>query len=779
MKLTGRTILLLTLWLAGLGALGVYVQRHLSVGNDLRLFLPEPTTPEQRLLLQEVGEGPASRVLVIALAGAQPARLADVSRLLAESLRDSPAFRFVTNGTVSPDELPDELLPYRFLLSPTIDTQTFDAAYLHSQLEARARDLASPASLFLEPLLPRDPTLEVLTVLERWQPMQQPRQDFDVWFDHQGRRALLVAETRAPAFDPVSQRSAISEIDGALADLGADGVTATISGSGAFSALMETRTRAEAQSLTGAASIGMILLILLAYRSFGCLLLSALPLASAGLVALVAVSALFGTVHGITLAFGFTLLGIAQDYPTHLLSHRRVDTDARDVARELWPTLALGIASTCLAYLTLLLSGVDGLAQLACFSVAGLAVAGLMTRFLLPSLVATPKRDYASSRVLARIWASIERFPRPAWAPAVLLLICLALMAVARQPLWENDLGKLTPVPADLLAQDQELRGELGTADLRYLLVVEAENAQAALTRLEALEPALSRVLTSGAITGYDHAARYVPTIATQLRRQARLPDASSLETSLRSALVGTPFREDAFQPFLADVALAKSAEPLTLDRLRDSPMGARVEMLLAPRDDSVSAFVTFSGVKNVDMLRKLAADAGPDVTLLDIKDAAETLVAEHRTIILETLGIAFVLLVVVIAAALRRAARVWRVIAPMALTTLIVIALLRVMGVSMNLFHLIALTLAAGIGLDYALFFERAQRESEDRTRTLHAILVCALSTLMVFALLATSSLPVLRAIGLTVSIGVVSNFLLALLLTRPSQRETPRSRA
>ena len=37
-----------------------------------------------------------------------------------------------------------------------------------------------------------------------------------------------------------------------------------------------------------------------------------------------------------------------------------------------------------------------------------------------------------------------------------------------------------------------------------------------------------------------------------------------------------------------------------------------------------------------------------------------------------------------------------------------------------------------------------------------------------MVFALLAFSTLPVLRAIGITVTAGVVSNFVLALLLTR-----------
>ena len=31
----------------------------------------------------------------------------------------------------------------------------------------------------------------------------------------------------------------------------------------------------------------------------------------------------FGPIHGITLAFGFTLLGVAQEYPLRLLSHRR------------------------------------------------------------------------------------------------------------------------------------------------------------------------------------------------------------------------------------------------------------------------------------------------------------------------------------------------------------------------------------------------------------------------------------------------------------------------
>ena len=49
----------------------------------------------------------------------------------------------------------------------------------------------------------------------------------------------------------------------------------------------------------------------------------------------------------------------------------------RGPARRVWPTLATGVVSTCIAYLSFLYSGVAGLAQLACFTIAGLAVAGV------------------------------------------------------------------------------------------------------------------------------------------------------------------------------------------------------------------------------------------------------------------------------------------------------------------------------------------------------------------------------------------------------------------
>ena len=136
------------------------------------------------------------------------------------------------------------------------------------------------------------------------------------------------------------------------------------------------------------------------------------------------------------------------------------------------------------------------------------------------------------------------------WAAAALVAVCAGAIALAPQPFWENDLSALTPVPADLLERDRALRAELGVADTRHLLVVEAATADAALEALEALEPELERAVAAGAIAAYDHAARYVPSRAVQLARAARLPDAATLRVELETALLRTPFRPTALDRF-------------------------------------------------------------------------------------------------------------------------------------------------------------------------------------------------------------------------------------
>ncbi len=772
---SSRRLALALLWLALLLGGGWWIGQHLQMSGDLRKFMPAAQTPAQKLLMDELGEGPGSRLLLIAISNDDPAALAQQSQALQQRLAASDLFKLVANGGFSGlDAIPARLRPYRYLLTDTLDTQRFDTAFLQEQLESRVQDLGSPAASLVEPLIPADPTLETLNLAESLQPANAPQRLHGVWFDRAGKQALLVAETVAPGFDPTGQQIAVDRIQADFdAVRGNSAAKLAMTGPGAFSVEIGGRTSREAGWIGSIDTISLVLLLWFAYRTWRAPLLGVLPLASAGLAGMGAVALLFDGVHGITVAFGFTLIGVVQDYPIHLFSHQRSGVSPYASARALWPTLVTGVVSTCIAYVTFLVSGVDGLQQLGVFTIAGLATAALSTRLLLPALIDPSPRDVADSRFLARCWSWIERLPHPRNALIVLVIAALAVLVLAPGAFWQNDLSKLTPVPADALAQDARLRSELGAPDVRYVISVSGADVDQVLQTSEQLQPALDRLVASHALAGYDSAARYLPSVETQRARQARLPARQELQASLDAAVAATPFRSDVFGDFVDDVEAARKAPPLTVADLEGTPLAASVGGLLLQSPGHATALVSLNGLSDPAAVATVATAHG--ARLLDLKQATESLVVAYRERVLLALGVAALLLIATVWIALRQPRRVLRVLMPMALTTLLILAVLRGFGVELTLFHLVALILAAGLGLDYGLFFDYAGDDRPDQLRTLHAVMVCSVTTLLVFSLLALSSIPVLRAIGSTVALGVLCNFVLALLVSRQPAGSAP----
>ncbi len=763
------------LWLAVLVAIGVWQSRHLQMSGDLRKFMPSAETPAQKFLMDELGEGPGSRLLLMSVEGAPADALAAQSRLMQVKLAGNPDFVLVSNGGMSDlDAIPARLRSYRYLLSNSGVHLDRDA--LSSALQERLADLGSPAAAMIEPLLGADPTLETLALAQQWQPANGPQTIDGVWFDAAGKKSLLLAQTRAAGFDPTGQERAVAAIRTAFEASrrevpAASGAKLTLTGPGAFAVEIGGRTSKEASMIGTIDGIALFILLILAYRSWRTPIFGALPLATAGVAGLAAVALCFDGVHGITVAFGFTLIGVVQDYPIHLLSHQRAGISPWDNARKIWPTLATGVASTCIAYFTFLASGVDGLKQLAVFTVVGLVSAALTTRCLLPALIDPAPRDPADSRALSRLWFQVERIPRaPKWVLAGIAAASLAVIVLSPAGFWENDLSKLTPVPTAALKQDEQLRSALGAPDVRYVIALQANTADAALRRAEQLQPQLDALVADGAIQNYDMAARYLPSAEKQRTRQAALPDPATLRQALDAALVDTDFRADVFGDFLRDVETARTAPPLRFNDLKGTPLESSLGGLLLQREGHATALVSLSGIRNASEVQKVLSAEG--VQLLDLKAASESLVVAYRQRVLWSLLVASVLLVVTVWFALKQRHRVVRVLLPMSLSLLLILAVLRGLGIELNLFHLVAFILAAGLGLDYALFFEHAGDDRPDQLRTFHALIVCSLTTVLVFFLLALSSIPVLRAIGLTVTLGVIFNFVLALWIARAPTR-------
>ncbi|WP_018860625.1 MMPL family transporter [Thioalkalivibrio sp. ALJ3] len=774
-------------WLIGLLiAAGILLWRGELV-TDLQGFTPEPVTESGVAL--DPGGGPAGRILLIGIEGGDSDTRADASDHLVRVLRDDPTVAEIRNGRLDPDDPAlDFLLEHRYLLSPEVTPERFSVETLRAQLEERREDLGSAAPLMPRELIGRDPTGESLVVLEQLGQAggAGQRDRHGVWVDPDRDRALLVLHSAADGMDLDGQESLLKALDRAFAEY-ADDLDLLVAGPAVIAVESRGRIRGEITVFSLAASLALATLLLVVFRHPHPVWLAAVPLATGILAGAAVVTLVFGHLHGIALAFGITVLGIALDYPLHLFAHgRQPPSDGmHGVARELWPAIGLGAGSTVLVYALMAITGFSGMAQLGLFVLTGVGVAAITTRWVLPRLMPkTLQRDGVPPARL-RVPTALTQPPLTVrWVLAAAVLGALVVIASTDPFPWEDNLGALHPVPQEHIDRDRELRHALGLPDIRHALLITAPDPERALQTAEALNPGLEDLRDQGTLTDYDHAAQSLPSQTLQRTRQDALPAADTLRERLDTALDGLGFRADAFDPFLEDVARTRELEPLTPETLPEGPLRQTTGTLLMPDEErgDWTAWVRLSSVEDATEVRQWLqreplADL-PDLTEVSVQHidflrASEDLVIGFRDQALERLALGVVAVALLLLLVTRAPGRSLRILTAVGSGLILTVAALILLGIPLSLFHLIALLLIVGLCLDYAVFFSRPLKDKQARQLTAASVSICALSTLAVFGLLAMSSLPVLRAMGLTVVLGVVFSFLAAALLAQP-----PRSR-
>jgi len=771
-------------WIAVLALAALQIARTPFVA-DLSSFLPAAPTPEQRLLVGELREGSLSRLMLLAVEGGDAPSRARVAQALAAALRSDPAFASVSDGSAAGFERErDFVVAHRYALSPEVTPARFEVEGLREAIGDTIELLASPAGALVKPLVARDPTGETLAVLRALRPASGPARIGGSWASPDGQRALLVARTRASGADLDAQASAVARVQAAFdAARSSDGPGAAserliMTGPGVFSVLSRSLVKRDIARLSLLGTLAVALLLGSVYRSALALVLGLTPVLSGALVGIAAVSLGFGVVHGITLGFGTTLIGEAVDYSIYLFVQSGRGARAGDASwlAGFWPTIRLGVLTSIAGFSALLLSGLPGLEQLGLYSIAGLATAALVTRFVLPRLL--PERF--AVRDLAPLGASLEtglgvaRRLRPVLA--VLALAAVVLLLVRHGEVWDPQLSALNPVPAQEQALDAELRSALGASDARYLVAVRGADIDSALQGAERAGKALDALAAEGHIASYESPARYLPSAATQAARLASLPDERTLRERLDQALAPLPLRPAKLEAFVTDVESARSAPMLTRAALAGTAFEAALDGTLLRGEDG--SWIALLGLRaqpgapfDAAGVRQALGQAGvTQASFLDLREELDRLYGGylHRALAMSGLGLAAIVLL--LAATLRDAGRTARVIIPFVAGAAVVAAAHVLAGTRLNLMHFVGLLLVAAVGSNYALFFDGlGQRERDEARRTLASLVLANATTVASFALLALSTIPVLHAIGSTVAPGAFLTLLFSAAFAAP----------
>jgi predicted exporter len=747
----------------------VIVASQFHIANNLTLFLPEPDTEFERLLHHQLDKSASSSMIFLAFSGLPEDDLAGFNQRITKKLRNSKTFSRVTNNAENLSEgLLAFLQKYRYLLTHNDLSNRFSASELKLSLQQRLQGLASSAAPLEKRYLRQDPTGEISGLLNDWQGKvsrhKRPIEINGVWFSDDRSRTLVLVEIAADISQMENQAAAVKELRELYASMRLPGMEHIMTGPAVFAVETGEDIQADIKWLTLVAIVLVTLFLFAAYRSLKTVVLVICPLAAGIAVAMATILLLYGEIQGITLAFGITLIGVAVDYPIHLLACLGGNnTKSQADLVKIWGTLKLGVFSTVVAYGAFLASGFEGLRQLGLFTITGLVSAAIFSRWVLPVLAYGPgqsKPGLDNLNHYLKIWG--RKAPALRWTVVVSAFLSLGLLGFSSAPVLHLNVDSLSPVTESRRAEGRLLRSDLGFWYGGSMMMIAKKDNEAVLQYSENIQSYLDALVDDHTIDGYDMASHFLPSRQRQSLKKSQIIDIENLQANLTEALIDLPFRKNTFDPFIDDVRKVKQLDVIGLAALRDTVIGEKLSALLFAFENAAGGVILLHGV-NDDTRMKQFADDHDGLYYMHLKTASTDLVAHSiDRVALSMLG-CIVLIYSVLAFAFKSRNRPLKIMIPSLSAALITAAILVLSGNPLSIFHLISLLLVVGLGLDYALFFNRLPENDNEWDTTFKSLWVCAVTTILVFGILMFSHTPPLEAIGETVGLGAFISIVFA----------------
>lgn len=567
--------------------------------------------------------------------------------------------------------------------------------------------------------------------------------------------AVLMLESRVSAFASDAQSRLVESMQAARAAVIAMSPGADVLSVGVplYAAAAATQAQREMHTIGVGSFLGILLLTWFAFSAIRPRLLVMLSIAI-GLATSISVCVLvFGKLHLITVVFGATLVGVAENYGSNWFSNRiGCPPEQRwTMLREQWPTMALAMSTTVIGYALLALTPFPGLQQIALFSATGLIAAFLTVLLWFPFLDTRSMRFSRFAAWIGGLRASWPRLQRGRWSFAFIGVVIVVMIVGVLRLQTNDDIRLLQNSPANLIADQRRLNDLLDLPTPAQYFLVSGVNAEAVLQREEILTVRLDQAVADGDLRGYQAISNWVPSGQRQTENAAlfgHVIDDDDGVLALASQQLGEAVETPAATPHtpltISDWLAAPVSEPLRHQWLPNYRGGVGSVVLLRPMGATAGASATTK-------LAALADDAN-GIRYVDKVSEVSSLMQRYRVRMGWILTVSYLL--VFVALTLRFGRHAWRALLPTALASALALALIGLLGEPLQLFNMLALLLILGMGVDYGIFL--LAQPQRDLVRPFLTITLAAISTLLAFGLLALSGTPALHAFGLTMLFGI-----------------------
>ena len=495
----------LILLLAVLAVAGWQWRQGAPLSANLMALVPGDAPDALQLRAEQRMQEPLNREMLVLVGSADGQQAINMAQQLGEQWQASGLFEQVQwNLQADLPALREQLLRGRLAMLSAADREQL-IAHPDAFIEQRVQALFDPFTGFS--LVPsQDDWLGLTGRIQNSQP-QRGAVQLDIgsgalMAHADGKQwVLLRARTQGNAFDLTLPMQVAALLEQSRAQAATQQVELLAASGLLYAASGQQQASREITWVGGGATVGILLLLLLAFRRWR-VLLAFVPVLVGMLFGAVACVAFFGSMHVMTLVLGSSLIGVAVDYPLHYLSKSWSLKPWRSwpALRLTLPGLSLSLATSCIGYLALAFTPFPALTQIAIFSAAGLVGAYLSAVCLLPALlngvVLRPAQwplNVAQCLLNAR-QALLKKVPTPALL-ALLLMFCAA-------GLWQlnskNDIRQWVSAPPQLMTQAQAIARITGYQPTSQFFLVRADSEQQLLERQAALSERLDALNGEG-----------------------------------------------------------------------------------------------------------------------------------------------------------------------------------------------------------------------------------------------------------------------------------------
>jgi predicted exporter len=761
------------LWLLGMLCIGILGSQSLTKDwletGFLALLPVTEQKPEIARAVQQHNEQLNRKVIWLTGAANSADSIAH-ARQLKQQLQQSGLFNTILL------ELPQQAMVKQYQQLFTYRYQLLDAQ-TRLTLENNPKDLLSqnletlysPMAQMTAADLEHDPSL----VFSRYFNAQNPvkltlEQGIVILHDANRFWALLLTDLEDQHLQLDKLETLLALVNSATDQVKTAGGELMVTGMPLFTAYGSDSAKQEISTVGVGSSVGIIILLLLTFRSLRPLLLSFLAIGSGLFAALVVSVLFFGKIHIITLVFGASLIGVADDYAIHFVcdSFGAKNWQPRQGLKYIFPGLVIGLLTNLLSYAGLVLSPFPGLQEVALFSAVGLLFAWLTVVLLFPILLTgfEPEHEPAILKI-ANYWQQHW----PVWLLKNRRWLITVLLVFIAGGLWQltprDDVRLLQSAPAELMKTADKIRQLLPVSQENQFFLVSGrdlndwhQNEQQLLKRLKLL-------IQQHQLMAYQGISDYWPVQSSQQQNYRLLGKTLYESGLLKQYMTELGFSDKAINAELKGFDDAKNLS-LSLPEWLSTADEAKQQLWLGCDSGRCLSMVALTGITDLPGLSALQSLQG--VVWVDQVEQLSSLFARYRVRVSLLLTAAYLLVFTGLGLKFgwRNALTITSIPVVAALVSL---AMMGWFDQLFSLFNLFALLLVLGIGVDDAIFFFMADSsgrpgispdaDAEDRrTSTSLAVTLSALTTLLAFGLLAVSSTEIVHAFGFTVATGILT---------------------